>query len=74
MPKQSALKFTVEAIRPERLGTIDLCTVVLAPAKGNRLFEGNPVARIELARLQPEKAKELAIGSEVEIQIEPVVP
>ena len=61
--------FTVESIRPEPLGTIALQTVVLAPAKGNKIFGENTAARVEITRLEPKKAATFEVGEDVQVEI-----
>ena len=61
----------VESIRPDPLGTVDLQTVVLAPAEGNKVFGKNTVARVEITRLEPEMAEAFKVGEDVSVEISP---
>jgi len=69
MAEKNGNIFTVESVRPEPLGTIELQTVVLAPAKGNNVFGKNTAARIEITRLEPEMAKAFKVGEDVAVKI-----
>jgi len=74
MAKKSKSKFIVDTIRADSVGDIGVFTAVLKPAKGNDFFGDNPVARIEIARLDREQIKGYEIGTEIEVELYITVP